>query len=294
MSGLRQYENADRYWDQSCDTQIDECSLDKSTFQVLRQQPSQLALTIETEIIPRLMLAHSTPSGSFSRPPVENFTPSHQDVTEMSRLVLAHDGAVAHSYIEAMLKQGATLETLYLKLLAPAARHLGDLWSEDLCDFTEVTIGLGRLHAILRELSPGFREGVEVGGRGRRALLVPAPGEQHIFGIVMVGEFLRRAGWDVWCEPTASTDDIAGIVQNEHYDVIGFSLSGQELLEHLTSAIRTIRQSSYNRSIGVMVGGQLFSEHPDLVRIVGADATANDGRRTVLQAQTLVDMAKQS
>lgn len=294
MSELRSPEIVSKYWDQSCDTQIEDFTSSRTPFEDLRTQPSRLARTIETEIIPRLMLAHSAQPGSSFRSPDRAFTPSPQDISELGRLVRAHDDSVAHSYIEAMQKQGATLESLYLDLLAPAARHLGDLWSEDLCDFTEVTIGLGRLQAILRELSPGFRDGAHVGGRGRRALLVPTPGEQHLFGVVMVGEFLRRAGWDVWSEPAASTDDIAGIVQNEHYDVIGFSISGEQLLEHLTSAIRTIRRSSCNRAMGVMVGGQLFVEHPDLVRFVGADTTATDGRRAVIQAQALVEMSAQS
>ena len=33
---------------------------------------------------------------------------------------------------------------------------------------------------------------------GRRALLVSVPGEQHSFGVTMVAEFFRRAGWDAW------------------------------------------------------------------------------------------------
>ena len=54
-------------------------------------------------------------------------------------------------------RRGASVETLYLDLLAPTARHLGDLWDADVCDFTEVTVGLGRLQQVLHELSPAFQ-----------------------------------------------------------------------------------------------------------------------------------------
>jgi hypothetical protein len=37
-----------------------------------------------------------------------------------------------------------------------------------------------------------------------------------------------------------------------------------------------------------MVGGQLFSERPELVTHVGADGTANDGRQVVTQANNLL------
>ena len=32
-------------------------------------------------------------------------------------------------------------------------------------------------------------------GNGRTALIAPTPGEEHTFGLFMVIEFLRRAGW---------------------------------------------------------------------------------------------------
>ena len=53
------------------------------------------------------------------------------------------------------------LELLFLRLLAPAARRLGELWEGDLCTFTDVTIGLSHLQQVLRELSPVFEEELE-------------------------------------------------------------------------------------------------------------------------------------
>jgi methanogenic corrinoid protein MtbC1 len=37
-----------------------------------------------------------------------------------------------------------------------------------------------------------------------------------------------------------------------------------------------------------MVGGPVFLAHPELVAMVGADATAADGRQAVQQAQRLL------
>ncbi|NJK90043.1 MAG: cobalamin B12-binding domain-containing protein [Myxococcales bacterium] len=91
---------------------------------------------------------------------------------------------------------------IFLDLLAPVARLLGDLWLIDLCTFTDVTIGLSRLQQLVRELAPAFEDGHDLRGFGHRALLAPAPGEQHTFGMHLVEEFLRRAGWDVGCVPS--------------------------------------------------------------------------------------------
>ena len=67
----------------------------------------------------------------------------------------------ARTYVEALRAQGVSLESLYLDLLAGAARRLGEWWASDLCDFADVTVGVGRLQQILRELSPEFRAELE-------------------------------------------------------------------------------------------------------------------------------------
>ena len=51
----------------------------------------------------------------------------------------------------------------------------------------------------------------------------------------------------------------------------------------------SVRQLLLNlNSIGILVGGPMFIERPDLVGLVGADATAADGRQATLQAETML------
>lgn len=255
-----------------------------------QQQLARLVCTIEWEIIPRLMLAHRAASSHSPVPARDRQVPNQQNVVEFARLVLAPDISVASSYIAAMRARGTTSEAIYLDLLAPTARHLGDLWAADLCDFMEVTLGLWRLHQMLHELSPDFQNEIAHRAHDRRALLAPVPGEQHVFGIFMVAEFFRREGWEVWDGFPASNEDLAEIVSREWFDVIGFSLSCENRLEALTSAIRTLHRTSRNPAVGVLVGGPVFVEHPELVALVGADATALDGRQAALQAQYLLTL----
>jgi methanogenic corrinoid protein MtbC1 len=244
----------------------------------------QLARMIESEIIPRLMLAHRRPTAALEA--LE--APAMQDIVEFGALVLAHDSTLALSYVEALRARGTTLETVYLQLLAPTARHLGKLWEADACDFTEVTLGLCRLQQVLNQLRSEFCNEAEHPRRGRRALLVSAPGEQHTFGLSMVAEFFRRAGWDVWGGLSASREELISLVRAEWFGVIGFSVSCETRLETVAAAIREIRRESRNRFLGVMVGGQVFVGRPELVALVGADATAMDARLACLQAESLL------
>lgn len=251
---------------------------------------AQLARTIEAEIIPRLMLAHRVVPDCAEPGDGQDQVPCREQVVEFARLVLDRDSSIASSYIAAMRARGSSIETLILHLLAPTARLLGDLWKEDLCGFGEVTVGLSRLQQILRALGSPFETEIQHADPGRRALLAAAPGEQHTFGICVVEEFFRHAGWDVWSEPGAGRDELVAVVRRQWFDVVGLSLSCENLFDDLASTIHAIRRASCNQSMGVMVGGRLFMDHPDLVTRVGADATALDGRDAVQQSWRLLNL----
>jgi methanogenic corrinoid protein MtbC1 len=252
------------------------------------QRFSRLLRTIEVEIIPRLVLARRAAIGGAPVSAADGLIPGAEEVAALARLVLAQDGGAASSYVESLRTRGTSIEVLYLELLAPAARRLGELWTADICDFAEVTVGLCRLQQVLHELGPAFRSETDHLDHGRRVLLLPVPGEQHSFGVYMVAEFFRRAGWDVWSGAVESSKELVRIVRRERFAVIGLSVSADNQVDTLSSSIRAVRRASRNRGIGVLVGGPVFVEHPELVPLVGADATAVDGRQAVQQARNLL------
>lgn len=243
-----------------------------------------LTRTVQLDVIPRLVVAHV---GAVPPPPALVVAPAH--VLELVELVLARGESAAVAYVESMRGHGAGAEALYLDLLAPAAQRLGVMWEEDTCDFTEVTVGLWRLQAAMRELSPSFLDQRTDRTDGPRILLVPLPGESHTFGLSMVYEFFRRAGWNAWSGPIRDSAELAALVGREHVDLVGFSLSCDERLETVYSEIRAVRRASLNPGLAVMVGGPPFVGNPLLAAQLGADGTATDGRQAVAQAQALVE-----
>lgn len=250
---------------------------------------ADLADAVQEQVVPRLLLAHR---GLAESGAIEDLGlhPDPDVIGNFAKYLLREDLDELMRRVESMQARGMPLETIYLDVLAPVARHLGDLWNEDLCDFTAVTVGLWRLQQLVRRLSPCFLQESEGSEQGRRALLVPAPGEQHTFGLGMVADFFRRGGWDVWSGAPTTTQEIVRIVRGEWFAVIGMSVGCERNLEGLAAAIHSIRRASRNRSIGVLVGGSVFVEHPDYVALVGADASAHDGRHAVTQAEALLGL----
>jgi len=250
---------------------------------------ARLMRTLESEIIPRLVRTHREPAANSAHAAAPVTPPTELEVEHFARLDIGHDVVAIGHVIDAQRRRGLRVEALYLDLLAPAARLLGAWWDDDRCSFADVTVGLGRLQQAMRELSPAFGSEVDHPADGRRALLVPAPSEQHTFGLSMVAEFFRRAGWDVVGGVGEQLVDPPALVRAEWFDVIGISVGVDTRIDWLKAGIAAVRQASCNRGIGVMVGGPLFSLNPELAGEVGADATAADGRHAPIVAESLLE-----
>ncbi len=261
---------------------------------------------IEGEIIPQLVQAHRRAvNRSLARaagdvaatagPSVHpGAAPSADDVERLTRIVVERDETAAIAFVDTVCARGVALEDIFLDLLAPAARRLGDGWCADTHAFIDVTIGLSRLQQVMRTFSREFQlQGAADDGApldapdSRQILLAPTVGEQHNFGILMVAEFLIRAGWGVSCAAGSSAGELVRAVRRDRFAVLGLSLSSDRFADDLRDIVSAVRRSARNPEIAILVGGRAFIEDPDLVRRVGAHAMAADGLDAVAQAEAL-------
>ncbi|MEM9209028.1 MAG: cobalamin B12-binding domain-containing protein [Pseudomonadota bacterium] len=259
-------------------TPLGGASPDSDVATLSRSMLSRLSRTIETEIVPRFMLAFESDSRASG---AANDLDLGSRVEEFVQIVVDHDAQVAARYIDALRQQGAHLADIYLDLLGPAARYLGVLWEEDDATFADVAIGVCRMHQVLLEFSRCFDPTDNAFGSGRSALIVPTPGEEHTFGLFLVVEFLRRAGWHCWTGSPASIGDLRALVQSQRFDAVGLSLSSNRHVDRTADSIKEIRAYSKNPDAAILLGGSVPNDRPELVSQLGADETATDGRAAV-------------
>lgn len=258
---------------------------------------STLAGIVEAEIIPRLLLVNK--ARVFNAPNPGNSLAkreaiSAEDVDVFCEIVRSRQIDDIDAFVSSICARGVDTDSVMLHLLAPTARLLGRMWERDETDFATVTISLCRLQQSLRKIAGQHGQSTSPVKRPHRALLASAPGDQHNFGLLIVDEFMHRAGWDVCSMPAASAAEIERRVKREAFEIAGLSLSQEALLSDVESLIANVRRVSLNPNIAVMVGGCVFSERPDLVAKVGADALARDGRDAVVQAGKLVAVMQSS
>ncbi|MCZ8204870.1 MAG: cobalamin-dependent protein [Gemmatimonas sp.] len=266
--------------------------MDHLTSQRRSERLERLERTIQNELVPRLMTSHRVGPVSPAMAAAAARMLSEADVQAFVAAVRSPDDSRGAQFVRAVLAEGATVEGVYLDLLAPSARRLGDMWDNDECDFVEVTVALGRMQRLLRDLSQVFLAESGHAEPVGNILLTCVPGEQHTLGIIMVGEFLLRDGWRVLVGAPWTESDLLAMVAAEWYDVIGFSVGTESRLSVLRRDIRRLKQASRNTNVQVMVGGQLFAEDPSLADQVGANAIASDARQAPAIARSLLTAAR--
>ncbi len=245
---------------------------------------------IEGEIIPRLLMAHRR-----TAPAAETFTPVTavsdplKDIAALADLALDQEAIVLIRYCNELILRGLSVEALLVDYLAPAARLLGEKWTDDEIDFVAVTMALWRLQEVVHFVAaskPGAGIAAET---HRRALFAPVPGDQHSFGTIIIDECFRRKGWDTICVTNPREPELATLLSANWVDVIGLTVSCDSHIGELPRLIGVLRAASRNPHVGVMVGGRAFIDNPGLAIRAGADATASDARSAVSCAEHMLE-----
>lgn len=256
-----------------------------------------LSLLIQNLVIPKLIADRQEPGyrleeqdRTLEKPPNLYRAITAKDVEEFSLLSTTSDARELLDFVDKCLANGCSVDAIYVDLLAPTARRLGEYWESDQRDFVDVTMGLWRVQEILRELTLRIPPPAVAGFGQRSALFSTMPGEQHSFGTLMIAECFYRAGWDadIMIEPSQS--ELIGKFAGRHYDLIGLTVSLDCPKATLSGLVNAIRSVSSNPETRIMMGGRVINDDPTLVEECGADATAADAPSAVKLADSLVPL----
>ncbi|NCN84904.1 MAG: cobalamin B12-binding protein [Sphingomonadales bacterium] len=256
-----------------------------------------LSLLIQNLVIPKLIADRQEPgyrlyeqelTAENSAGPANAITA--EDVEKFSLLSTTSDARELLDFVDKCLANGSSVDSIYVDLLAPTARRLGEYWESDERDFVDVTMGLWRIQEILRELTLRIPPPALAGFGQRSALFSTMPGEQHSFGTLMIAECFYRAGWDadIMIEPSQS--ELIGKFAGRHYDLIGLTVSLDYPKATLSGLVNAIRSVSSNPETRIMMGGRVINNDPGLIEECGADATAADAPSAVKLADDLVPL----
>lgn len=254
-----------------------------------QEQADSVNTIIESEIIPRLLMAHTAAEPRTRPRRLRAITPD--EASRFALLPLRLEAASLLEEVDAFIAKGASVETICLDLLAPAARKLGEMWERDECDFLDVTMGLWRLQEVMREVAA--RAPVDFAGLALpySALLSPMPGDHHNFGTLMLEEVFARGGWRSEALVKPERRELLDRLARQPFDLVGLTLARDCPSAALGNLIKAVRNVSANPHIMVLVGGRMINENPEIAEEVGADGTATDALAALELANALVKTA---
>ena len=159
-----------------------------------KNQHAWLVKAIETQVIPRLMLAHKSDREKAESQVHLNRNKhifSKEAIHDFTQVLLNNDADISKTYVEALIDEGVNLEDVYLELFQPSARLLGTIWEEDTEDFSAVTLALWKMQQTMYYFSDSFLNESQLIQRKGTVFLCPYPGSQHSMGLFMVSEFFK-------------------------------------------------------------------------------------------------------
>jgi hypothetical protein len=242
---------------------------------------------IESEIIPRLLRSQSLSLTAVSDAQDQGRHPNQFEIEAFVSMCIAEEPLLANAYVQQMMAEGTSQETIFLQLITPAARLLGQQWDDGLIDFIEVTHGLVRLQSITHEIGYANQGGPLVSGDVKRIMIASAPGSEHLLGPSIVTEFFRKEGWQVVLEVSPSALELEQSARREWFDAIGLSISIQSQLEGLGDLVQRIRKSSLNPRTVIMLGGPIFTVMDLKASDFGVDGISTDAQQAVVLALSL-------
>ncbi len=242
---------------------------------------------IESEIIPRLLNSQRLSLTAVSDARGQSRHPTQFEIDAFVRMCIADEPLLANAFVQKMMADGTSQETIFLELITPAARQLGQQWDDGLFDFIEVTHGLVRLQSITHEIGYANQGGPLVSGDVKRIMIASAPGSEHLLGPSIVTEFFRKEGWQVVLEVSPSARELEQSARREWFDAIGLSISVESQLEGLGDLVERIRKSSLNPRTVILLGGPIFTVMDLKASDFGVDGISTDAQQAVSLALSL-------
>ena len=272
-------------------TSLDDGVFDRSAYQNATQQlrlvetelPQDAISNLAREVVRRL---------AFRMPRHENVAdlPTQSEIDLLCAALLSGDDRAADQFILAARRDGVDTAAISRGYVAGAARKLGQMWDDDRISFIDVTLACGKLYGIIRGLRHVLAPQIIQGRETRPTLFALVPGETHTLGIEIATDNFRRDGWDVDMLMGLDHDAMVAEADLRHYEAIVLVANSDRMLEPLTRLSLALRITQPLAHI--IVAGGILDHHPDILRLVGAEAVMADLDSAIVILRDVLGPAK--
>jgi MerR family transcriptional regulator, light-induced transcriptional regulator len=189
----------------------------------------------------------------------------------LSRCLLAGDEAGAWSVVQGAVATGYTPSQLYLELLAPSLRDVGDRWERGEIGVGDEHVATAVASRLIGRIGPRF---VRRGRRHGTVVIGGAPGDPHELPAAMLADILRGHSFRV--ADLGANVPVDGLVEAalgaERLAAVAISVSDTARLAAAGEAVAAVARTL---DVPVVIGGPATDER--LAADLGAHGWAPDG-----------------
>lgn len=233
---------------------------------ILPAQKAGSEWRVDTVDLEAMRSGHSIPAARGSAPWADR----------LKARVVAGDETGAWQVVEAALASGLDPADVYLDLIGPALRAIGDEWAHG-----ESTIAREHRATVIATRLVG-RLGRRFHMRGRpkgRVVVGTPPGERHVLAVSMVADLMRGAGFEVvdLGADLPAESFVEAVVDAAPLTAVAVSVTNPAATAEAARLVAAIRDAT---DVPIVVGGGAITGDDQAERL-GGDAGAPDGSAAV-------------
>ncbi|MFA5011939.1 MAG: cobalamin-dependent protein [Ignavibacteria bacterium] len=194
--------------------------------------------------------------------------------SEASRLILNEVG-----------DDKSKLKDIYLYVFEVTQKEVGRLWQQNIISVAQEHYCTAVTQLVMSQLYPLIFEHERI---GKKMIATSVSGELHEIGIRMVSDFFEMEGWDTYFYgANTPVKDLINAVKEMNPDLVAVSTTIPTNLDSAITIINSIKGSTEQNGVKIMVGGYPFNKDKELWKKVGADCFASDAQSAVNRAREL-------
>ena len=244
----------------------------KDALELMKQQLSELLPASERNNMNTIMElaieAFEQSSGS-----LVSYTPpnliEYEATGAYTQALISSDRSSAGNIIKQAMDNGTSFADASVGIMQPALYEVGRLWQVN-----QLTVAQEHLATAMTQyiLAKAYAQAEFHAPIDRRALFACVEGNYHSLGLRMVSDAFEVEGWSVdYLGDSTPADSLIQMLDQNPVDLLGLSISLNDQVLSLSTAIEQIRSALGSRCPAIAVGGLPLNTMPGLALRIKAD-----------------------
>jgi|YNPMSStandDraft_1061717.scaffolds.fasta_scaffold00014_33 methanogenic corrinoid protein MtbC1 len=214
-------------------------------------------------------------------------SPTYNQELQYLNLVLGKKRSEAIDFVIDEIKNGLSLESVYLGVIQNVQYEIGRLWQFNKISVADEHFATETSKMIMNKILDEFKPKEKI---DKKIVAVSMGAELHEMGIRLVHDYFAINGWNtVYLGSNITIPSVLNFIcaNIEKIDVLAISGTMSSEIYAIKHLIELIRNSPCNK-LKIIVGGNVFNSNPELVNYVEADGFGRNPQEGLLVASSLV------